>query len=108
LIYLATPYSADKTAGFGYAQEAAVWLHHEGFFVFSPILHWHETAIKFGLRADAEFWKDYNRHMLGLSDKVLVYQAPGWRESKGIAMEMRWGHALGKTVDYMSRISSHG
>lgn len=108
MIYLATPYSADKIAGFGYAQEAAVFLQYEGHYVYSPILHWHETAIKFGLGTDAKYWEEYNRHMVTLANCVMVYQAPGWEESIGVAMEIRWGTALGKTIIYQPRFSPHG
>ena len=58
MFYLSAPYSHDngavRYARFKVMQEATAILALGGVNIFSPIVHWHETAEEFSLPTDAE------------------------------------------------------
>ncbi len=93
MIYLATPYSYNPERGFSHARQAAVYLLFRGEPVFSPILHWHNTAAHFSLPGDASFWWNYNRQMLSIADNLVVYAVDSWETSTGVQQEISWWHA---------------
>lgn len=66
----------------------------EGNFVFSPIVHCHEAANKYGLPKDYEFYKNNDRHFVGLSEEVWVLMMEddlgSWEFSHGMQDEIKY------------------
>jgi hypothetical protein len=91
--YLASPYShpdpIKRQERFEEAERALFWLWQRGEIVYSPIVHWHPTATKFGLPFDYETFKGANKEMLRHSSGLLVLELKGWEESKGIEDELK-------------------
>jgi hypothetical protein len=61
--------------------------------IYSPIVHWHKAAVRYQLRKDADFWWERNRHMLDLCSEVWLLTIEGWRQSIGLAQEVRYAIA---------------
>lgn len=97
MIYLASPYSNPDPLivrnRFLLVEQATAELIKQKLFVWSPIVHCHELATKFGLPTDAAFWAEYNFDFIRRSDAVFVLKIPGWDESKGVKMEISLANA---------------
>lgn len=106
MIYLASPYSHPdpviKKTRFLIAQEATANLIRAGHFVWSPIVQNHEMAIRHTLPDDAQFWKDYNFNFIRRCDGILVLDIEGWRESKGVIMEIDMANYIGLPIQMAS------
>lgn len=102
--YLASPYShpdpAIRQARFEAVCREAAALMREGVIVFSPIAHSHSCALAGSLPLQWEFWERYDRAMLENADDLVVLTMDGWRESKGIAAEIKIAQELGVWVSY--------
>ena len=94
MIYLAGPYSHPSKEVMAHRAElhahAAATLLIRGYHPYSPIAHWHEIALTHRLPTHAEFWHNHNRAMVAKSSILLGLMLPGWRESTGMNMEMRF------------------
>jgi hypothetical protein len=105
MTYLASPYShpdpAIRDARFQAACRAAATLMRAGHHVFSPIAHSHPIAA-YGLPTEWAFWEAQMRYHLETSAQVVVLTLDGWRESVGIAAEVRIASELGEPVRYLS------
>lgn len=101
-IYLASPYSHPdpviKKTRFLIAQEATANLIRVGHFVWSPIVHCYEMAQRHTMPDDAAFWKAYNFDFIRRSEGVFVLDIEGWRESKGVIMEIDMANYIGLPV----------
>lgn len=77
----------------------------KGSFVFSPIAHCHEVANKYGLPKDYEFYKNNDRHFVGLSDEVWVLMMKddlgSWELSHGMQDEIKYALDNGINVKYI-------
>jgi len=71
-----------------------------GVIVYSPIWHWHHSAVRYDLPTDASWWRDNNLRFMEAASAVIVAEMPGWRVSKGIAMELAWAVSNGCPVYY--------
>ena len=99
-IYVASPYShpdpavvdarVDQTERY----VAHLW-RERGQHPFSPICHWHRVCRSHALPGHAAAWAQYNRRELALSEVLHVLAIDGWRESVGVAMEIRWARGMG-------------
>lgn len=99
MIYLASPYSdADplivKTR-FLIAEEVTAGLITQGKFIYSPIVHCHELALKYSLPGDFVFWRRYNIDMLRRADCMYILDIPGWDTSSGVKHEMMVAAEIG-------------
>lgn len=105
MIYLASPYShadaAVREQRFRAACAAAVRLIAAGHVVFSPIVHGH-PLVGHGLPTDWRFWEPFDREQLARCDEVVVLMLDGWRESVGVAAEIRIAGEFGKPVRYLA------
>ena len=105
MFYLASPYShpdvAVREQRFRDACRAAVRLIAAGHVVFSPIVHGH-PLVGHGLPGDWPFWERIDRDHLERCDEVVVLMLDGWRESVGVAAELRIAADLGKPVRYLA------
>lgn len=103
--YLASPYShpsfAVREQRFRDACRATARLLASGITVFSPIVHGH-PLVDHGLPTDWPFWEPYDREHLVRCDGVLVLMLDGWRDSVGVAAEIRIAGELGKPVRYLT------
>jgi hypothetical protein len=102
LVYMASPYThpdpAVEDARYEAALAAFAQLASHGIHVFSPIVHCHPAARAHGLPVDADWWRDYNWALIALCDAVWVLPIDGWRESRGIAGEIKLAERLGMPV----------
>ena len=93
--YLATPYSKwphgleDANT---VAQKLAAALLSIGVKVFSPIAHTHgisayATAVD---KRDFDFWLGADKPLLDAAGGLLIADLQGWRDSKGVTLEIQW------------------
>ncbi len=69
--------------------------------LYSPILHCHEMAKRFDLPTSFDFWQDYDRHMLHLSEELWILMMPGWKTSTGVRAEAGYmGRTLAKPIRF--------
>ncbi|GIX04608.1 MAG: hypothetical protein KatS3mg114_0477 [Planctomycetaceae bacterium] len=105
MIYLASPYSHTEAVvreeRFRAACLATAHLIAAGHVVFSPIVHGH-PLVDHGLPTDWPFWERFDRDHLQRCDEVVVLMLDGWRESVGVAAEIRIAEELGKPVRYLA------
>ena len=94
MFFLSAPYShqnpAVMHARFQVMQEATAILALEGVNIYSPIVHWHETARQYDLPTDAHWWKKMNFDALNRCDGMYLLTMPGWEISEGVQMELGW------------------
>ena len=111
MIYLASPYSHPEVMirrqRFHAACRAAAALLASGLTVFSPIVHGH-PLVDHGLPTDWPFWERFDRDHMTRCDEVVVLMLDGWRESVGVAAEIRIAGELGKPVRYLAPGDANG
>lgn len=92
MIYLASPYTHSDPdviqERFERVQALTAKLLINDLVIYSPIVHCHDLANKFGLRKDYAFWANYNHGMLIRARLLYVYTLPGWESSKGVIGEI--------------------
>ena len=100
--YLASPYSHpdQKVVNWRYAKamEAKVWLLHQGWIIYSPIVSCHQVAVNYALPTDANFWNRMNFGLLAPAEGLIVLEIDGWKESKGLYGELEFALLRGKPV----------
>jgi hypothetical protein len=103
-IYVASPYThADQTVQeerFRGVEAFVANLLSNKVWCYSPVVHCHELARRYNLPTTADFWYDYNRHMLEKAETLLVHPMPGWSESRGVQAEIALAESLGIPVIY--------
>jgi len=97
--YLASPYT--KSPFFNY--EAVCWFlaQDSKLNYFSPIVHWHWTAIKYHLPLTVEKYREYNAEMQSRCDMLSVLCLPGWERSIGVNYELDLAEQLGQNILYL-------
>lgn len=105
MIYICSPYSAADPAvrqwRFEVVCRATATMLKAGLITISPIVASH-PLVAHGLDAlDHEFWMRVDRPLLDACTAVAVLMLPGWRESKGVAEEIRIAKASGKPITYI-------
>jgi len=101
--YLATPYTISPRGmfwAFMDASRVAALLIMRGVDVYCPVAHGHpiETYGDLG-KTDHDFWMDVNDPFVKTAGGLLVAQLPGWKDSRGIAAEIRL--FLNKPIRYI-------
>lgn len=104
LHYVATPYSkypeGIETA-FIEAAKATATLLKSGIAVYSPIAHTHPIAMHGQMDAyDHDIWMPLDAHMMDAAGAMIVVMMPGWRESKGIGIEIDTFKKAGKPIRF--------
>lgn len=98
MIYIASPYSSPIVGAqqlrFEKVRRFTIHLFNRGLVPFSPIVYAHEMAAVGGLNTSAAAWLTFNSNMLRMSEAVFVYTLPGWKESKGVQMEIKQARAV--------------
>jgi hypothetical protein len=93
--YLATPYSkwshGQEDANI-VAQKLAAALLSIGVKVYSPIAHTHGIApYLIGVdKRDHDFWLAADKPLLDAAGGLLIADLTGWRDSKGVTLEIQW------------------
>ena len=104
MIYLASPYSHSdaniREQRFLDVCRMTVTLMQQGHVVFAPIVHGH-PLVGHGLPTDWPFWERFDREHLRRCDELVVLMLDGWRESVGVAAEIRIAAELGKPVRHI-------
>ena len=108
-IYLAAPYShpdarkRDKRVLM--VNRMALKLMRMGITVFSPLTGSHELFLMSELdddptplSGDFEYWEVYDRAILGVCQALVIYNLPGWYESRGVTSEIEIAKQMGKPV----------
>ncbi len=103
--YLASPYSKyphGLGAAFSLACREAGRLMKARIPVFSPIAHTHPIAGMCAIDPLAhEFWMATDKPMMDAARGLIMLQADGWWESKGMQIELETFRAAGKPVTWM-------
>ena len=108
MIYLAQPYTHQDTVVMQTRYEIAVDAvayclktipEHVPY---SPIVAFHEAAVKYGLPKDFNYWMCHNFRMLKYAGIFMIIKADGWEESRGVAVEHAYAVAHGIPVRYLS------
>jgi len=106
MIYLATPYShadaATREARFDMACRIAGAMMRRGEVVFSPIAHSHPIAALCQLPDGWEYWQTQAREWFEACTSLVIARMDGWRESKGIAGEIKLARQMGIPVEFHS------
>lgn len=105
LVYLACPYYHDdplvREQRWRGANQAAAGLLLDGFKVFSPISHNH--MLRGGLPPGALFdWLHYDKTFLYLSSMLLILPIDGWRESAGVAEEIKTAKEIDIPIHFVT------
>lgn len=91
-IYLGSPYTHSDPDVMEERYLAACLkagqLAKEGYFVYSPIVHWHPIAKLCDLPRAWEFWQRLDKESIQLMDEVWILKLKGWEVSIGIENEM--------------------
>lgn len=103
--YLATQYSKHPQGVNAAWQEAcrvAASLLRQGVIVFSPIAHSHGIAHCGAIDPlDHDIWIPADKPFMDAARGLIVYRDEGWKNSKGIAIEIEEFKKAGKPVYYL-------
>lgn len=96
ICYIASPYSdvSDRVRACRYEAVvafAAVALTNPAFadcIIYSPIIAWHEAAVRHSLPTHAAFWADENRKTIRMASSLVVVAMEGWKQSVGVSDEI--------------------
>ena len=94
MIYLASPYTSSEPGmplyRFQCTEYHTAKFMKLGFPIFSPIVHCHELAKKYGMPTTFEYWWKYNEAFLRAAEELWVLCLPGWDKSMGVLREIEW------------------
>jgi len=103
--YLASPYShpdgSIRLQRYVGVMDAAAWLAQQRLVVYSPIAHWHPIATRHSLGLDAKSWEHINSTMITSATSLTMLLIPGWSESEGMSMELRFARARAMPVYWL-------
>lgn len=105
MIYLASPYTGTLEVmqqRYEAVRHVTATLLVNRRWVYSPIVHAHEIAVRHSLPRDFQFWMSYNDSAIEHMSGVDVLQLPGWRESKGVQYEIGIVKMLKKPLHFIS------
>lgn len=101
LTYLAIPYKGMEYTSYQVSCRIAAQLLQAGNNVLSPIAHSHTIATMGGPEQNASSWYEYDIEILRRCDALAVVMLNGWKESKGVRMEIEEAGRLGIPVFYL-------
>lgn len=100
MLYLGSPYTHKlaevRELRYRAVEEACAWFHNRNVVVYSPIMHWHNCAVRLALPTHAEPWETQNYGILSCSYRMGVLQLEGWKSSVGLKGEVQ--KALGFSI----------
>jgi hypothetical protein len=101
-VYLCQPYTVSPADAYEFALSllAREVLYDSNATIFSPIVHYHETAQVYGLPHDFKFWLRHNLNYLEAASEVRVVCAHGLVNSLGCLVEQEYARRLKIPVRY--------
>lgn len=109
-IYPALPYSDPNPEArglrFELANKMAAELMQEGNLVYSPISYSHPISLHMDNSNDGNFWLKNSLAFLPTCDELAIYCLPGWKKSKGVAVEIRVAKEHGMSIRYLKEDGS--
>lgn len=91
MLYLGSPYTHKEAAvreqRYLEVERACAIFHGRNVVVYSPIMHWHNCAVRLKLPTHAAPWEIQNYGILARSARFGVLQLDGWRDSTGLKGE---------------------
>lgn len=103
--YLASAYSHTdpnvRQSRYEDVQACVATLLNKRIWVYAPIVHTHDLAIKHGLPYDFEFWNEYNQTMISASGGLIFHRNDGWKQSRGCAAEVAFCKDIGKPLFFL-------
>jgi len=101
-IYLACPYWHEdpemREERYQMVTSKTARLMELGYQVFSPITHSHPISLNMKNKGH-DFWMKQDYPYIELwADEVWVYAIDGWRESRGVGLEIEYAHSLDMEV----------
>ena len=101
-IYLAIPYSQMPEKSFYIANKISAIFMEKGFIVFSPISHSHPISMEMKrYQTNYHFWLSQDRVWFEYCEMLVVLMLPGWKESKGVQIEIGWARELKMPIVYI-------
>lgn len=104
-IYLASPYShpdaAIREARYQSAMEKVNEMLLQRKWVYSPILHNHPIACRYGHDQGIKFWLNFDLAMLGPAIALHVLTLPNWENSEGVKAEIAFAKKHNKAIYYV-------
>lgn len=92
MIYVASPYSSPilgvAESRYRKVRDFVDLMLASGFVAFSPIVYCHPVSMRTGHQTDAQTWMHFNMDMLRRAEAMYVLDLPGWKESKGLKIEL--------------------
>ena len=105
MIYLASPYSSEDDdlmeRRYRLVLEFLAKCAEEHLVIYSPIAHWHPIAKLYDLPRGEKYWRFNNREMIYLCTQLLVLNLPGWRDSVGVARDIKYAQTYHKRIDHV-------
>lgn len=102
MIYIASPYSHPdpkiEEQRYFRACDFTDSLLRSGHVAFSPIVYCYPISKRLELGGQAEVWLWFNMSMMRRAEAVYCLQLDGWKESKGVGIELRLARALNMPV----------
>ena len=108
MIYLASPYShinpAVREERFLQVRFVTVAMLRAGQPVFSPIVYGKDLEKQIGYTF--ENWQILNDAMIKACEVMFVLCLDGWKESRGVAHEIKLARSLGKAIAYIDQMET--
>lgn len=107
MIYIAQPYShpspevRQQRYKYAIAATAYIMMHEGQHTPYSPIVAFHEVAIRFNLPKDFPYWMEHNFRVLAKCDKLYALMLEGYEDSKGMGVEMAYARSAGIPITYL-------
>jgi hypothetical protein len=102
--YLGTPYSHPDPAVQMFRYRAVTLLAHQFFtqgkLAYSPITH-NISLDHLGIHGCWQVWREFDECMLARCGKLIVFQLPGWKESRGLQNEIEFAQTHGLPTEYI-------
>lgn len=70
--------------------------------VYSPIIHWHPVAVKYGLSRVAANWQQASAPLIRAAEEVMVFELPGWLTSEGVKTELSAARVFGTPINHLT------
>jgi hypothetical protein len=103
-VYVASPYTHqdNNIQGERYRLACAViiGLMTKGISAFSPVAMNVPIAMMLHSQATWDQWRAFCSEIMSKCDELIVVTLPGWRESKGVQLEIEAAEKLGKPITY--------
>jgi hypothetical protein len=102
LTYLIQPYTSSPHSAYEFALAllAREALYNSAHSIFSPIVHYHESADRYSLPIEFRFWLPHNLDFITAASEVRVVCARGLHTSIGCIVEEEFARRLQKPIYY--------